>query len=299
MCQAALPTAKRARTEEPTGQGSLEAAAGSAASSSTCVNAPCLGSGLAASCGAGSAAPDGGSEGENMGGAALGAGAGTPGSVASPSHGALASLPGFSAEAAEEGSGAPGASAGTCGGSARAGSCAGLQEPDQAVPAEAAGSTQSACTRPPCPEGLLPATGPSGDGTAAVTPGSPEGAMHSLGSEQAPLARGGAASPAAPGPVECTGTRALGLDRETSTNQGPVGALGVKQGASAAEAPGAGAGAVAGKAEGAAGEVFPLSLEWLRQEPEEDLRRILMGIAGAAWVMARPRLYASAHTDVC
>lgn len=91
---------------------------------------------------------------------------------------------------------------------------------------------------------------------------------------------------------------ALGAERALVI-RGPAGALGAEQGASAVGAPGAGAGAVAGGAEGAAGEVFPLSLEWLRQEPEEDLRRILMGIAGAAWLTAWPELEAAGaeHTD--
>ena len=74
-------------------------------------------------------------------------------------------------------------------------------------------------------------------------------------------------------------------------------ALGSERGASAVEAPGAGAGALAGGAEGADGTVFPLSLEWLRQEPEEDLRRILMGIAGAARLMDWPELETADRTS--
>ena len=54
---------------------------------------------------------------------------------------------------------------------------------------------------------------------------------------------------------------------------------------------------MAGGAEGADGTVFPLSLEWLRQEPEEDLRRILMGIAGAARLVEWPGLETADQTS--
>ena len=156
------------------------------------------------------------------------------------------------------------------------------------APAVAAGSAGTAAACPPGPDGGPPATGPPGAGTAAGAPNNAEATVLSPGSEREPSATGAALATTARGTPGHGCAHAPRAEQRVPA-RGPAPALGPEQGASAVGPPGAGPGASASGAEGAASKTFPLSLEWLRHEPEEDLRRILMGIAGVRF-MERPQL---------
>ncbi|KAK9835034.1 hypothetical protein WJX81_005688 [Elliptochloris bilobata] len=162
-------------------------------------------------------------------------------------------------------------------------------EPAQLRPAAAAGALAQADIRAPalaasapaCTEVLPPAakrarTDPAGApaGLHLARQGSP-GAAAVLGSAEAGnLALGPEPGlPAAGGPKVGPASSAQAVLGFVAAGMCPSGP---ERGLLAARSPDA----ATEEADGAAGEVFPLSLEWLRQEPEDDLRRILMGIAG-------------------